>query len=126
MAIIATATGPYVLDALDEEITIGPGGIIDYLNLSDTDQLMFNLTSTTGTWTLTCTVSLDGVDYFAQNLNAQGSFPSGNTISASASTVSNLYNIAHANIPFIRLRMTSYTSGIVTIGPILTRRTGTR
>jgi len=126
VAIIGTATGPYVLDALNEEIIIGPGGTITDINLSDTEALLFNISSTTGTWTITTNASLDGVDYFAINLGVITSFPSSSTVSASASTISNIYIINHSNLPYIRFRMTAYTSGVVTLGPFLTRRTGTR
>lgn len=126
MAIIGTATGPYVLDALDEEVTIGPGQLITNLNLSDTEVTLFNVSSTAGTWTITCTASLDGAEWFALNLSAITSFPSSNTFSASGGTISTIYQIFHANIPYVRLKMTAYTSGVVTLGPFLTRRTGTR
>lgn len=126
MAIIATATGPYVLDALDEEVTIGPGQLITNLNLSDIDAVLFNVSSTAGTWTITSTASLDGVEWFPLNVNVVTSFPSVNTISASGGTISNIYILANGNIPYLRLKMTAYTSGVVTLGPFIARRTGTR
>lgn len=126
MAIIETATGPYVLDALNEEVTIGPGQSIDDLNLSDTEVLLFNVSSTAGTWTITANASLDGVEWFAISVGVVGTFSSTSTISASGGTISNAYSISHANIPYLRLRMTAYTSGAVTLSSFITRRTGTR
>ena len=126
MAIIGTATGPYILDALDEEVTIGPGQLITNLNLSDTEVTIFNVSSTAGTWTITTTASLDGVEWFPLNVAVVTAFPTGNTISASGGTISNIYQLGQVNIPYLRLKMTAYTSGVVTLGPFITRRQGTR
>lgn len=123
MAIIQTAPSSYTLDALNEEIIFGPGGVD--LNLSDTDAVVFQITAPTSTLDLQFQSSLDGTNWFPLSFSRQGSNASA-TIQLSAASYGDIGTGLHANIPYVKFKVTSYTSGSITIVRIFSRRTGTR
>ena len=119
MAIIATSE-TVTLDALDEEVIYGPE-----MSMSDTDALIVQaFTATTSTWTITFYGSVDGVNYVTFSVTPfSGSF--GNNFSASGTSYSNIFTAGHSNIPYIKVKMTSYTGGNVTLKAV-SRRVFTR
>ena len=118
MAIIKTYNTPVTLDALDEEIIFGPG-YID-VDLSGSSTLYVQLfTSVTSTWTITVQQSLDGTNWVNHSVSpATGSF--GATFSAAGTSFNNILSISSSGRPYIKIKMTSYTSGEVTITTALT------
>ena len=112
MAIIKTL-GPWTLDALDEEVIFGPG--YNDLNLSDANSVAVQAhTAVSSTWTITFQQSLDGVNWVNFSVSpATGSF--GATFSAAAGTFSNVFFCSTSNRPYMKIKMTAYTGGEVTI-----------
>ena len=123
MAIIKTL-GPWTLDALDEEVIFGPG--YNDMNLSDANTLYVQVhTDVSGTWTITFQQSLDGVNWVNFSVGpATGSF--GATFSAAASTFSNLFSAGIGGRPYMKIKMTSYTSGELTITKAISTNLSTR
>jgi len=119
MAIIATSE-TVTLDALNEEVIYGPE-----MFMSDTDGIIIQaFTATTSTWTITFYGSVDGVNYVTFSVTPfTGSF--GNNFSASAATFNNIFTAGHNNLPYIKVKMTSYTSGDLTLKAV-SRRVFTR
>ncbi len=119
MAIIATSE-TVTLDALDEEVIYGPE-----MFTSDTDGLIIQaFTANTSTWTITFYGSVDGVNYVTFTVSPfTGTF--GNNFSASGTSFSNIFIAGHNNIPYIKVKMTSYTSGDLTLKAV-SRRIFTR
>ena len=121
MAIIASHTA--VLDALNEEVIFGPGEVEIYTD--DTDTILLHIVATSGTWTIAFTWSLDGVNYYSSNLFPLLGGAPATSLSASATTFNNMYTWPHSNIPYLKMKMTSYTDGVVTVNAA-SRRTLTR
>ena len=119
MAIIATSE-TVTLDALNEEVIYGPE-----MSMSDTDGLIIQaFTATTSTWTITFYGSVDGVNYVTYSVTPfTGSF--GNNFSVAGASYSNVFVAGHSNIPYIKIKMTSYTGGDITLKAI-SRRINTR
>jgi len=118
MAILRTYNTPVTLDALDEEIIFGPG-YID-VDLSGSNTLYVQLhTAVSGTWTITVQQSLDGTNWVNQSVSpATGSF--GATFSAAAQSFSNILSITSAGRPYVKIKMTSYTDGEITMTTAIT------
>ena len=123
MTIIQTA-GPFTLDALDEEVIFGPG--YNDINLSDANSVFVQaFTSVSGTWTITFSSSLDGTNWVNFSVSpSTGSF--GATFSAAASTFSNLFAAATGNRPYLKIKMTAYTDGELTITKVISSTLSTR
>lgn len=105
--------GPWTLGALDEEVIFGPG--YNDLNLGDANSVLVQAhTAVTGTWSITFQQSLDGVNWVNFSVSpATGSF--GATFSAAGATFSNIFFCSTNNRPYMKIKMTAYTSGEVTI-----------
>ena len=123
MAIIQTAPSSYTLDALNEEVVFGPGGVD--LQLSDTDALYFQITAPTSTLDLQLQSSLDGTNWFPLSFSRQSSNASA-TIQLSAASYGDIGNVSHSNIPYLKFKVTAYTSGSITIVSAFSRRIFTR
>ena len=122
MAIIATAPGPYVLQSLEDTLTFGPGQDVD-VNLSDIETILFNISSTTGTFTLRGEVSLDGQLWVVNAVSTITGIP---LAAVSASSIDNIYRISPFNLPYFRFVFIDYTDGVITIKNINSLRTATR
>jgi len=122
MAIIATAPGPYVLQSLEDTLTFGPGQDVN-LDLSDTEAVRFHISSTTGTFTLTGEISLDGQLWIVTSLTT---LIGGTLIPVSGSSINNIYSFFGSNVPYFRFVFIAYTDGVITIKNIYSYRTGTR
>lgn len=68
MAHIGNAKGPYTLSSLTDTLTFGPGAN-DNLDLSDTENVVMRISSTTGTFQLRGVISLDGNLWVAQAIS---------------------------------------------------------
>jgi hypothetical protein len=112
MAIIKTI-GPFTLEGLDEEVIFGPG--YNDVNLSDANTVYVQaFTPTTSTWTITFQTSLDGENWVSLNVTpSTGSF--GSSFSTAAISFSQLFSCSTANRPYMKIKMTSYTSGDLTL-----------
>ena len=111
MAIIASDTS--VLDALNEEIIYGPGGVSLYTD--DTDLMYLHFTATSGTWTISFSWSVDGTNYYSASVFPIVGFGVNSSISASGTTFNTIYRWTTSNTPYLKVKMTAYTSGVVTV-----------
>jgi len=122
MAIIKSHLTSYTLDALDEEVIFGS----EYINLdlSDTDALLFTIVAPTSTLDFQCQASVDGINWAPFSMSRGTGF--GATIQLTGAAVTDYARVNHQNMPYIKLKITSYTSGSVTISSFKTARQYTR
>ena len=123
MAIIQTAPSSYTLDGLNEEVVFGPGGVD--LQLSDTDAFYFQITAPTSTLDLQLQSSLDGTNWFPLSFSRQSSSASASIV-LSAASYSDIGNVSHGNIPYLKFKVTGYTDGSIDIVSAFSRRQFTR
>lgn len=122
MAIIKTHAGPYTLEALDEEVVFGPG-YID-LDLDDTDSVLFTFVAPTSTLDFQCQSSIDGTNWSVQSMQRGQGF--GATIQLAGASLTDVCRATHSNIPYVKFKITAYTSGSVTISSFNSIRQFTR
>jgi GH24 family phage-related lysozyme (muramidase) len=114
MTILATKVA--TLDALNEEVILAQD-----VYMQEADGIGIQAyTDASSTWTITFYGSLDGTNYVAVPVTPfTGSF--GNNFSAAGTTYSNIFTLTTNNMPYVKVKMTAYTSGNVTL-TCLTRK----
>jgi len=122
MAIIKSHLTSYTLDALDEEVIFGS----EYINLDldDTDSLLFTIVAPTSTLDFQCQASIDGINWAPFSMSRGTGF--GATIQLTGAAVTDYARVSHQNIPYIKFKITAYTSGSVTISSFQAARVFTR
>lgn len=122
MAIIKSHAESYTLEALNDEVVFGSGYI--NLNLDDTDALLFTIVAPTSTLDFQAQASVDGTNWSPISMQRGQGF--GATIQLAAASLADWARIAHGNMPYIKLKVTAYTSGSVTISSFNSLRQFTR